>query len=100
SETQEDYVQAVLSYLRDGFTYSETPPRSASTLDGFLFDAKSGYCQQYSGSMALLLRMAGIPARVSTGFTSGSLDSKMREYLRREPAAHSCVESRSTDTTR
>ena len=49
SETQEDYVQAVLSYLREGFTYSETPPRSASTLDGFLFDAKSGYCQQYSG---------------------------------------------------
>jgi len=92
SETQEDYVQAVLSYLRDGFNYSETPPRSAATLDGFLFDAKSGYCQQYSGSMALLLRMAGIPARVSTGFTSGSLDSKTREYIVRDLDAHSWVE--------
>jgi protein-glutamine gamma-glutamyltransferase len=92
SETQEDYVQAVLSYLREGFTYSEQPPRSASTLDGFLFDAKSGYCQQYSGAMALLLRMAGIPARVSTGFTSGSLDSKTREYVVRDLDAHSWVE--------
>ncbi len=92
SETQEDYVQAVLAYLRAGFNYSETPPRSASTLDGFLFDAKSGYCQQYSGSMALLLRMAGIPARVSTGFTSGSLDSKTREYVVRDLDAHSWVE--------
>ncbi len=92
SETQEDYVQAVLSYLREGFSYSETPPRSAATLDGFLFDAKSGYCQQYSGSMALLLRMAGIPARVSTGFTSGALDSKTREYVVRDLDAHSWVE--------
>jgi transglutaminase-like putative cysteine protease len=92
SETQEDYVQAVLSYLREGFSYSETPPRSALTLDGFLFDAKTGYCQQYSGAMALLLRMAGIPARVSTGFTSGSLDSKTREFVVRDLDAHSWVE--------
>jgi transglutaminase-like putative cysteine protease len=92
SDTQEDYVQAVLTYLREGFTYSETPPRSAATLDGFLFDAKSGYCQQYSGAMALLLRMAGIPARVATGFTSGSLDSKTREFVVRDLDAHSWVE--------
>jgi protein-glutamine gamma-glutamyltransferase len=92
SETQEDYVQAVLRYLREGFVYSETPPRSASTLDGFLFDAKSGYCQQFSGAMALLLRMAGVPARVSTGFTSGSLDAKTREFVVRDLDAHSWVE--------
>jgi transglutaminase-like putative cysteine protease len=92
SETQEDYVQNVLSYLRGGFTYSETPPRSASNLDGFLFDAKSGYCQQFSGAMALLLRMGGVPARVSTGFTSGSLDSKTREFVVRDLDAHSWVE--------
>jgi transglutaminase-like putative cysteine protease len=92
SETQEDYVQAVLTYLRRGFDYSETPPRSSYNLDGFLFDGKSGYCQQYSGAMALLLRMAGIPARVATGFTSGSLDAKTREYVVRDLDAHSWVE--------
>jgi transglutaminase-like putative cysteine protease len=92
SDTQEDYVQAVLAYLRAGFAYSETPPRSSETLDGFLFDGKAGYCQQYSGAMALLLRMAGIPARVSTGFTSGSLDAKTREFVVRDLDAHSWVE--------
>jgi transglutaminase-like putative cysteine protease len=92
SETQEDYVQAVLTYLRRGFNYSETPPRAAYNLEGFLFDAKSGYCQQFSGAMALLLRMAGIPARVATGFSSGSLDSKTREYVVRDLDAHSWVE--------
>ena len=60
------------------FTYTESPPASAENLDGFLFDAKSGYCQQYSGAMALLLRMGGVPARVSTGFTSGSYDRKAK----------------------
>src|SRR6185503_16623675 len=45
-----------------------------------------------SGAMALLLRMAGIPARVSTGFTSGSLDAKTREFVVRDLDAHSWVE--------
>jgi protein-glutamine gamma-glutamyltransferase len=92
AETQEDYVQAVLAYLRDDFTYTETPPRAARNLDGFLFDAKAGYCQQFSGAMALLLRMGGVPARVATGFTSGSLDSKTREWVVRDLDAHSWVE--------
>jgi transglutaminase-like putative cysteine protease len=92
AQTQEDFVQAVLTYLRRGFTYSETPPRSSFNLDGFLFDGKSGYCQQYSGAMALLLRMGGVPARVVTGFTSGSLDSKTREFVVRDLDAHSWVE--------
>jgi hypothetical protein len=92
AETQEDLVQSVLAYLRDGFGYTEQPPRSASTLDGFLFDAELGYCQQFSGAMALLLRMAGVPARVVTGFTSGSLDSETREYVARDLDAHSWVE--------
>jgi protein-glutamine gamma-glutamyltransferase len=92
AETQEDFVQSVLAYLREGFTYSETPTREAQDLDGFLFDAKQGYCQQFSGAMALLLRMGGVPARVATGFTSGSLDEKTREWVVRDLDAHSWVE--------
>ena len=42
--------------------------------------------------MALLLRMGGVPARVSTGFTSGSLDAKTREFVVRDLDAHSWVE--------
>jgi hypothetical protein len=43
--------------------------------------------------MALLLRMAGIPARVATGFTSGSYDRQSREYVVRDLDAHSWVEA-------
>ncbi|MEA2125860.1 MAG: protein-glutamine gamma-glutamyltransferase [Solirubrobacteraceae bacterium] len=87
------YVRAVQRYLADGFTYDETPPRAARTLDGFLFDAKSGFCQQYSGAMALLLRMGGVPARVASGFAPGSYDEDAKRYIVRDLDAHSWVEA-------
>ena len=75
------------------YTYSETPPPASRTLDGFLFESKQGYCQQFSGAMALLLRMAGIPARVTTGFSTGATDTKTGEYIVRDFDAHSWVEA-------
>ena len=55
----------------DGFTYDENPPRRPYPLESFLFQDKVGYCQQFSGAMALLLRMGGIPARVLGGVHLG-----------------------------
>jgi protein-glutamine gamma-glutamyltransferase len=92
SASQEDFVQRVMRHLRRGYSYTEAPPRAAQNLEGFLFDARSGYCQQFSGAMALLLRMGGVPARVSTGFTTGSFDRKAGEYVVRDLDAHSWVE--------
>jgi transglutaminase-like putative cysteine protease len=92
SRSQEDFVARVMRHLRDGYAYSESPPAAAETLDGFLFDARIGYCQQFSGAMALLLRMGGVPARVSTGFTTGSFDREAGEYVVRDLDAHSWVE--------
>ena len=93
ARTPEDYIQRVLAYLGQGFSYSEVPPRSAHTLPGFLLHAKQGYCQQFSGGMALLLRMGGVPARVATGFSSGAVDPKTNEFIVRDYDAHSWVEA-------
>ena len=94
SATPEEYVQRVLDHLGgDQYTYSEVPPKESSTLDGFLFDGKQGYCQQFSGAMALLLRMAGVPARVVTGFSTGATDTKTGEFIVRDFDAHSWVEA-------
>ncbi len=59
--------------------------RSSST-------SEPGYCQQFSGAMALLLRMGGVPARVASGFTSGSFDRSRDEWVVRDVDAHSWVE--------
>jgi len=63
-------------YLRSHYQYDLTPPPSdyASPYTAFLFDTQRGYCQHFAGSMALLLRFNGIPARVAVGFTSGKED--------------------------
>jgi transglutaminase-like putative cysteine protease len=87
------YVQLVERYLASGFTYSENPPRRPYPLESFLFQDKVGYCQQFSGAMALLLRMGGIPARVSAGFTSGDYDPTTHQWLVTDLDAHSWVEA-------
>jgi transglutaminase-like putative cysteine protease len=56
------------------FRYSLAAPTvvSESGLADFLQHTKKGYCQQFSFAMATLARLLGIPARVATGFTSGT----------------------------
>jgi protein-glutamine gamma-glutamyltransferase len=90
-----EYVEAVSSYLRSGFTYTEeppVPPPGTSPLEFFLFESKAGYCQHYSAAMALLLRMGGVPARVATGFSPGGYSKRKGAWIVRDTDAHSWVE--------
>jgi protein-glutamine gamma-glutamyltransferase len=96
STTPYDYVAAVNRYLQDGFTYDEKPePVSPgrATLDGFLFETKSGYCQHFSAAMTMLLRMGGVPARVATGFSPGGFSERKNAWIVRDTDAHSWVEA-------
>lgn len=86
-------VRAVRRRVQQNAFYSERPKQAKVPLDGFLFDTHEGYCQQFSGAMALLLRMAGVPARIATGFTPGTLDADRGEYVVRDTDAHSWVEA-------
>jgi protein-glutamine gamma-glutamyltransferase len=93
SSSPYDFVQRVRRRVQRGARYSETPPLTAVPLDTFLFDNRIGYCQQFSGAMALLLRMGGVPARVASGFAPGSYDRTRKEYVVRDLDAHSWVEA-------
>ena len=93
SRTPYEYARRILAYLGTGFAYSETPARHAVPLEAFMFDDKVGYCQHFSGAMALLLRMGGVPARVVGGFSPGSYSRKRRDYVVRDIDAHSWVEA-------
>ena len=77
-----------------GFTYDETPPvlDSSPPLVAFVLQHRQGYCQQYAGAMALMLRLLGVPARVAAGFTSGTYDSDTREWKVTDHNAHTWVE--------
>jgi transglutaminase-like putative cysteine protease len=86
------FVTAVKDYLAHGFTYDEHPHASAYPLEQFLFASKRGYCQQFAGAMALLLRMGGLPARVAAGFTTGAYDKSARLWRVTDTDAHAWVE--------
>jgi transglutaminase-like putative cysteine protease len=87
-----DTVKSIQSYLQKNYQYSEKPPLRRYPLPAFLFQDKIGYCQQFSGAMALLLRMNGVPARVAAGFAPGNYDHVAKEYRVRDLDAHSWVE--------
>jgi protein-glutamine gamma-glutamyltransferase len=94
SSSPYDFVRRVQREVRRGARYSESPPLTKVPLDTFLFGKERvGYCQQFSGAMALLLRMGGVPARVASGFAPGSYDRKRKEYVVRDLDAHSWVEA-------
>jgi hypothetical protein len=86
-----DVVLAIEGYLKTNYVYTEQSPRRRYPLDAFLFRDGAGYCQQFSGAMALMLRMDGIPSRVAAGFRSGSRDAS-GAYEVRAVDAHSWVE--------
>jgi transglutaminase-like putative cysteine protease len=90
--TMYDAVERVQRYLNKNYSYSEKPRSARYPLNAFLFRDKFGYCQQFSGAMALMLRMAGIPSRVAGGFAPGSLNRDTGEYRVRDLDAHSWVE--------
>jgi transglutaminase-like putative cysteine protease len=92
SDSPYDYLRRVRVRVQQGAVYSERPGRHAMPLDAFLFDDRRGYCQHFSGAMALLLRMGGVPARVAVGFSPGER-GRNGEFVVRDFDAHSWVEA-------
>jgi hypothetical protein len=84
---------SVMNLLAHGYTYDEHPPVRPYPLESFLFTDRRGYCQQFAGAMALLLRLGGVPARVAAGFTSGQFDKSSRRWLVTDYDAHAWVEA-------
>jgi transglutaminase-like putative cysteine protease len=93
SHTPFDFVQAVQERVKSDAVYDESPPARPFPLASFLFDTRAGYCQQFSGVMALMLRMGGVPARVASGFSPGSYNSTRKDWVVRDTDAHSWVEA-------
>ena len=83
-------VQAALRrFSGEPYRYTLQPPRlQDDTTDAFLFETHAGYCEHYASAFAVLMRAAGIPARVVTGYQGGEWMER-GEYLRlRNADAH------------
>lgn len=87
-------VRLALDYFhRQPFVYTLSPPRlTGDPVDQFLFETRRGFCEHYASSFAVLMRAAGIPARVVTGYLGGELNPLGRYMVVRQADAHAWVE--------
>jgi len=68
-------------------------PRTEDPVDLFLFETRRGYCEYFASSYALLLRLAGVPARLVGGYLGGRYNEMGGYYLVDEDMAHVWVEA-------
>lgn len=69
-----DKARAIETYLREHITYNpevDPIPQGADGVDYVLFERPEGYCNYYASAMAVMARIAGIPARVASGYAAG-----------------------------
>jgi len=95
-----DYIDAVLRMFRNQkFFYTTLPPRlGINPVDEFLFTTRAGFCEHYASSFVVLMRAAGIPARVVTGYQGGELNNVGNYLIVRQADAHAWAEVWLRDT--
>ena len=92
SRTPYEAARRIEQYLRRNYNYTLEPPPAPPRRDAvaaFLFDQKAGYFDQFSSSMAVMLRTLGIPTRVATGFVldPNDVDNVTKQYTVTEQRA-------------
>jgi transglutaminase-like putative cysteine protease len=89
-----DLMEKVLAMFRtQPFFYTLTPPLlGQNPVDDFLFNTRSGFCEHYASAFTFLMRAAGIPARVVTGYQGGEVNPIGRYMIVRQSEAHAWSE--------
>lgn len=86
--------KALAMFRNEDFHYTLTPPRTRAndSIDDFLFKTRRGFCEHYAGAFTFLMRAAGVPARVVTGY-QGAEHSAVGDYwIVRDSDAHAWSE--------
>ena len=86
-------VRRALAWIRRDFGYTLAMPMlGRDAVDAFLFVQKAGYCEHFSSSFVVLMRAAGIPARVVTGYVGGYRNPIGGYWAVRRSDAHAWAE--------
>lgn len=87
-------MREVLAMFRDeSFFYTLSPPPLGNhPVDDFLFTTRKGFCEHYASAFAVLMRAAGIPARIVTGYLGGEINPVGNYMIVRQAEAHAWTE--------
>lgn len=85
--------RALANFNQQNFHYTLNPaPLGINEIDDFLFDTRQGFCEHYASAFVFLMRAAGIPARVVTGYQGGEYNAYGQYYIVRQSDAHAWAE--------
>jgi transglutaminase-like putative cysteine protease len=94
NQAHENIVNTALKmYREEPFVYTlSPPPLGENAMDDFLFTTHRGFCEYYSSSFVYLMRAAGVPARVVTGYLGGEINPNDNYMIVRQSDAHAWAE--------
>ncbi|BCM24639.1 transglutaminase TgpA family protein [Methyloradius palustris] len=94
NQSPENIVNTALKmYREEPFVYTlSPPPLGENAMDDFLFTTRRGFCEHYSSSFVYLMRAAGVPARVVTGYLGGEINPNDNYMIVRQSDAHAWAE--------
>lgn len=86
-------IERALALFNREFVYTLTPTLlGRDSVDDFLFNTREGYCEHYASAFVVMMRMAGIPARVVTGYQGGMPNAFGNYWVIRHSDAHAWAE--------
>ncbi|MBC7757135.1 MAG: DUF3488 domain-containing transglutaminase family protein [Bdellovibrio sp.] len=87
-------INSALTLFREqNFIYTLRPPLlGKDPVDQFIFNTKRGFCEHYATSFVYLMRAAGLPARIVTGYQGGELNPNGNYLIVRQSDAHAWAE--------
>ena len=86
-------VGYALDWIRRDFAYSLSAPLlGRDAMDDFLFRTHIGYCEHFAGAFTVLMRSAGVPTRVVTGYAGGTWNRLGGYWMIRRMDAHAWTE--------
>ncbi len=96
-----EVARTLEAYFQNNFVYDDAPAEldPAAPMDDFLFgEEKRGHCTRYATTLAVLLRLKGIPSRVATGYLPKEYNGLGGFYNIRAKHAHAWTEAWFPDT--
>jgi protein-glutamine gamma-glutamyltransferase len=95
SASDTEVLKRAIAFLRQGgYVYTLEPPLlGEDSVDEFLFATKAGFCEHFASAFVVLMRAAGVPARVVTGYQGGELNPVDSIITVRQSDAHAWAEA-------
>jgi transglutaminase-like putative cysteine protease len=94
SADRAEILERAIDFFRSaglGYTLAP-PPLGRDSVDEFLFGTRRGFCEHFASAFAFMMRAAGVPTRVVTGYQGGETNPVDGYVVVRQADAHAWTE--------